>query len=276
MTVRDLLTHTAGLSYGGDSLVRERYMAEGLGPNAGWGWYLADKREGACAVMDRLARLPLVSQPGERWVYGYATDVLGCVVERVAGKPLGDVIAARITGPLGLRDTRFCVPDAERARLATVYMHTPQGLQRAPEGARGQGHYVGAECGAQSGGAGLTSTARDYARFLAALENGGTLGGARVLSPAAVRLMTRHHVGDLYNTAQRGLGFGLGFETVEDPGRAARFGGVGQFGWGGAYQSTYWVDPESGIVGVLLMQLLPGSAGGVFERARAVVHGAMK
>jgi len=273
VTVRDLLTHTAGLSYGGDSLVRAEYEAQGLGPAAGWGWYFADKTEPVCASIERLGKLPFVSQPGERWIYGYATDVLGCVVERAAGASLAEVIRARITAPLGMADTRFCVPEAERARLATVYMQGPQGLARAPEGSRGQGHYVAAPCVSFSGGAGLVSTARDYARFLSMLENGGALGDARVLAPATVALMTSDVVGPLYTTP--GMAFGLGFEIVREPGRAGRYGGAGQYGWGGAYGSSYLVDPESGVVVAFMTQLLPGDTRTVQERVRNLVFQAL-
>jgi len=274
ITVRDLLTHMAGLSYGGEAAVRELYEAQGLGPAAGYGWYFADKTEPICTTIERLAKLPTVVQPGERWVYGYSTDVLGCIVERVAGAPLAEVIRTRITAPLGMPDTRFCVPESERARLATVYTKTPQGLQRAPEGARGQGHYVASPCVSYSGGAGLVSTGRDYARFLVALAGGGALDGTRILAPATVALMTQDHVGDVYG--QPGRGFGLGFEIVTAPGRAARFGGAGQYDWGGAYASHYWVDPQSGIVAVFLTQLLPASPALLHERVRALVHQAVE
>lgn len=274
VTVRDLLTHTAGLSYGGDSLVRAEYEAQGLGPAAGWGWYFADKTEPVCASIERLGKLPFVTQPGERWVYGYATDVLGCVVERAAGASFAEVIRTRITRPLGMADTRFCVPEAERSRLATVYMTGPQGLARAPEGSRGQGHYVAAPCVSFSGGAGLVSTARDYARFLSMLENGGALGGTRVLAPATVALMTSDVAGPLYTAP--GMAFGLGFEIVREPGRAGRYGGAGQYGWGGAYGSSYLVDPASGVVIAFMTQMLPGDVRPVQERVRNLVFQAME
>ena len=127
ITIRDLLTQTAGISYGTDSLVAPLYAAAGLGSAAGYGWYTADKSEPICATMERLATLPFVAQPGERWVYGYATDVLGCVVERAAGAPLDAVIRARLTGPLGMRDTHFFVPPTERDRLTAVYTREPAG-----------------------------------------------------------------------------------------------------------------------------------------------------
>lgn len=273
ITVRDLLTQTAGISYGTDSLVRERYAAEGLGPAAGYGWYFADKREPICASAERLASLPFVAQPGERWVYGYATDVLGCVVERAAGTSLGEFIRDRITGPLGMRDTRFCVPAAERGRLAAVYALEAGRLVRAGDGPRGQGDYVQGPCVSQSGGAGLVSTVGDYTRFLVMLANGGAVGGTRILSPASVALMSRDQVGALYG--RPGLGFGLGFEVVTDPGRAGRLGERGQYGWGGAYHTMYWVDPANDLVAVLMTQILPASGSILHDRFRALVYQAL-
>src|SRR5204863_9712042 len=135
LTIKDLLTHTAGISYGTDSFVAEQYRAKGLGPAAGYGWYTADKSEPVCETMDRLGTLPFVSQPGEAFVYGYNTDILGCVVEKASGMPLDEFIRTRITAPLGLKDTRFFIPPAEHDRLAAVYASGPDGLiVRAPEG----------------------------------------------------------------------------------------------------------------------------------------------
>ena len=176
ITIRDLLTHTAGISYGTDSLVASSYAAKGLGPRAGFGWYTADKDEPICATMERLATLPFVAQPGERYVYGYNTDILGCVVERASGMPLDQFIRTRITAPLKMEDTHFFLPPAKRERLATVYTRGPDGrLVRSPEGPRGQGDYVDGPRTSFSGGAGLLSTARDYARFLQMLLERGKL-----------------------------------------------------------------------------------------------------
>src|SRR5690348_4844834 len=140
ITIHDLLTHTAGISYGTDSLVAPLYAAAGLGPAAGWGWYTADKKEPICSTIQRLAALPFVAQPGERFVYGYNTDVLGCVIERVAGTSLDEVIRTRITGPLGMKDTHFFLPPEKRARLTAVYASgADMKAARAPDGPRGQG-----------------------------------------------------------------------------------------------------------------------------------------
>ncbi len=257
ITIRDLLTHTAGISYGTDATVAALYEAKGLGPAAGWGWYTADKDEPVCDTMERLGTLPFVAQPGEAWVYGYNTDVLGCVVERASGMPLDRFIASRITGPLGMKDTHFFLPLEQRARLAAVYGNGPDGkIRRAPEGARGQGHYVDGPRKSFAGGAGLLSTAHDYARFLEMIRRGGELDGVRILSPRTVALMTTNQVGDLYRTP--GLGFGLGFETTDRYG-ASGMASVGAFGWGGAYGTTYKVDPQARLVLVMMVQLLPNT-----------------
>jgi CubicO group peptidase (beta-lactamase class C family) len=258
ITIRDLLTHTAGISYGTDQLVAPLYEAKGLGPAAGWGWYTADKNEPICETMERLGTLPFVAQPGDAWVYGYNTDILGCIVERVAGVPLDEFIKTRITGPLRLKDTYFFVPLDQSQRLTAVYASDSTGhTVRAPDGPRGQGNYVDGPRRSFAGGAGLLSTAHDYARLLQMVLGHGTLDGARILAPHTIDLMTTNQVGTLFNT--NGLGFGLGFETTDRYG-ANGMASVGTFSWGGAYGSTYWVDPKEGLVGVFMIQQLPNSS----------------
>ncbi len=254
ITIRDLLTHTAGISYGIGSLVGPLYEAKGLGPAAGWGWYTADKDEPICNTMERLGTLPFIAQPGEAFVYGYNTDILGCVVERASGVPLDEYFKSRITGPLGMHDTEFFLPGNQRVRLTTVYASDSTGhALRAPDTPRGQGDYVDGPRKSFSGGAGLLSTARDYARLLEALRKGGELDGARILAPHSVDLMTTNQVGTLYDP--NGQGFGLGFRTTD---RYGSYGmtSVGSFSWGGAYGSIYWVDPKERLVGVLMIQLI--------------------
>jgi CubicO group peptidase (beta-lactamase class C family) len=253
ITIADLLTHTAGISYGTDSLVAADYEAKGLGPAAGFGWYTADKDEETCVTMERLAALPFVAQPGESYVYG----ILGCVVERASGMPLDQFLVERITKPLGMKDTRFFLPAAERNRLATVYSSGPEDtVVRAPEGARGQGDYVEGPRKNFAGGAGLLSTARDYARFLEMTRNGGVLDGVRILSPRSVALMTTNQSGTLHSTT--GLGVGFGFETVDRYG-ALGLSSVGAYWWGGAYGSNYLVDPDARLVMVYMIQQIPNS-----------------
>lgn len=257
ITIKDLLTHTAGISYGTQPDVAKLYEAKGLGPAAGFGWYTADKTEPICDSIEKLATLPFVSQPGEAFVYGYNTDILGCVIEKASGQPLDEFIKARITRPLGMKDTQFFLPPAQKARLAAVYGNGSDGkIVRSPEGPKGQGDYVDGPRKSFAGGAGLLSTARDYARFLEMLRNGGTVGGVRVLSPRTVKLMTTNQVGTLYNP--NGQGFGLAFSITERYG-ANGMESVGGWGWGGAYGTTYRVDPEARLTTVLMIQLLPNS-----------------
>ena len=258
ITIRDLLTHTAGISYGTGRAEAPLYEPKGLGPAAGFGWYTADKDEPICDTMERLGSLPFTAQPGESYVYGYNTDILGCVIERASGMPLDRFLAQRITGPLRMQDTQFYLPPADRQRLAAVYASGPDGLiTRAPDGARGQGHYVDGPRKSFAGGAGLLSTAKDYGRFLEMIRNGGALDGARILSPRSVALMTTNQVGTLHSAA--GLGFGLGFETTDRYG-AAGLASVGSYGWGGAYGSSYRVDPDARMVMLLMIQLLPSAS----------------
>jgi len=274
VTIHDLLTQTAGLSYGTDSLVRDDYRAAGLGPAAGYGWYLADKAEAVCATMDRLGTLPLVAQPGETWVYGYATDVLGCVVERASGVPLDRFFQERIFTPLKMNSTWFFPPSSEAGRLTAVYAVTPEGaLVRAPDGPMGQGDYITGPRQDFAGGAGLVSTAGDYARLLQMLLNGGALEGARILSPATVSLMTAPAVDSLYDTP--GMAFSLGFEVLVNPGLAGAFGPAGRFGWGGAYGSSYWVDPADDLVVVFMQQVLPRRGLDLSDKFRTMVYAAL-
>ena len=257
ITIRDLLTHTAGISYGTEPSVADMYEEKGLGPAAGMGWYTADKDEPVCDTMDRLGTLPFVAQPGAEWVYGYNTDILGCIVEKVSGLSLDVYLRERILAPLGMKDTQFFLAPAQKHRLAAVYASGKDGKYvRALEGARGQGHYVDGPRRNFAGGAGLLSTARDYARFLEAMRRGGTLDGVRILSPLAVKLMSTNQVGTLHATD--GRGFGLGFETVDRFG-ASGMSHEGAFGWGGAYGSLYRVDPEARLTMVLMFQLIPNT-----------------
>jgi CubicO group peptidase (beta-lactamase class C family) len=268
--LRDLLTHTAGIGYGGGT-------AQDLWRQADiTGWYFAHRDEPIGETVARMARLPFDAQPGDRFVYGYATDILGVVIERVTGQSLDDFLRTRILEPLRMHDTHFFLPPDKRARLATVYSAGEDGtIRRAPDAGttQSQGAYVDGPRRSFSGGAGLVSTATDYARFLQMLLNGGELDGVRLLSPGSVALMTEDHLGDRYPTP--GVGFGLGFSVVRDVGSRGIPGSVGEFGWGGAYHSTYWVDPQEQLVVVYLTQLLP--AGGVddFARVRALVYSAL-
>jgi CubicO group peptidase (beta-lactamase class C family) len=269
ITIRDLLTHTAGISYGQGSLAESEYKAAGV-----IGWYLADKKEPIVPLMERLAALPFDAQPGERYVYGFNTDILGAVVEKGSGMPLDQFFKTRIFDPLKMADSSFFLPPEKRDRLATVYSAAPNGgLVRAPDGGTGQGDYVDGPRACFGGGAGLLSSPMDYARFLQMLVNGGELDGVRILSPKTVELMTANHVGTLYNDGN--MGFGLGFEVIEHLGRTGRFGSVGTYGWGSAYFQRYFVDPQEKLVAVFYAQLIPAGGLDIQEKWRDLVYAAI-
>ena len=282
VTIRHLLTHTAGITYGGGTAAGEWVDADITG------WYFAHREEPIRETVRRMAALPFEAHPGDYWVYGYATDILGAVVEVASGLPLDEFLRTRIFEPLGMADTHFYLPPEKRDRLTVVYSAGEDGFTRAPDpgGMVGQGAYVDGPRTSFSGGAGLLSTASDYGRFLQMLLNGGRLGDARILSPKSVELMTVDHLGgllvrDLNDAsavfgAERGVGFGLGFRVVEDVGAHGAPGSEGLYGWGGAYHSSYWVDPEQELVAVYLAQLIP--AGNLDDHAkfRALVYQAIE
>ncbi len=274
ITLRDLLTHTSGLGYGGGH-ASDRWKAAGI-----QGWYFADRDEPIGATVARMAALPLESQPGEKWTYGYSSDVLGAVLERAAGEPLDAVLRSRVLDPLGMKDTSFYLPEEKRDRLAVVYSaKAAGGIERAPDpgGMEGQGRYLVGPRKSFSGGAGLLSTANDYARFLQMLLDGGTLEGRRILSPSSVRLMTANHVGSLFPASWGGgVGFGLGVAVTTDLGARGTPGSAGEFGWGGAYHSSYWVDPEEGLVVVYFTQLIPAGDVDDHGKLRALVYQALE
>ena len=270
ITLRDLLTHTAGLGYGGGP-AKELWEKAGI-----TGWYFADRDEPVGAVLFRMAALPFDAQPGEKYVYGYGTDLLGVVVEKASGQSLDEYLRTRIIEPLRMRDTHFYLPASKVDRLATVYSAREGSLERAPSTGTmvSQGAYVEGPRKAFSGGAGLLSTAADYARFLQMMLGGGELDGARILSRKTVELMTSDHLPPAVEF-RRGEGFGLGFSVVKDVGQRGLPGSVGEYGWGGAYHSTYWVDPREELVVVYMSQLIPSGSLDDHTRLRALVYQAI-
>ena len=274
VTIRDLLTHTSGLGYGG-GVAADRWKAAGI-----QGWYFAGRDESIGATVSRMASLPFDAQPGEKWVYGYSTDVLGALLEKVSGQDLETFLRSRLLDPLGMKDTSFYLPGEKAGRLAVVYSLLDGRLVRAAEGGgmEAQGEYVKGPRKSLSGGAGLLSTAADYARFLQMLLNGGELDGPRILSRNSVRLMTANHVGELLSRtgeAMRGEGFGLGVAVREAFGDRGTPGSVGEYGWGGAYHSSYWVDPAEQLVVVYLSQLIPAGDLDDHSKLRALVYQAL-
>jgi CubicO group peptidase (beta-lactamase class C family) len=268
ITIRDLLLHTSGLGYG-TGVAADAWQKAGI-----QNYYFSDRSEPIGATVSRMAALPMDAHPGEQWVYGYSFDVLGALIERVSGQPLDRFLQERLFAPLGMQDTSFYLPAAKRDRLTSVYARIDGRLARAPaDGAAGQGAFADGPRQSFSGGAGLLSTAGDYGRFLQMLLNGGEFEGRRYLSRKTVELMTSDHLSPI--VFRPGVGEGLGFSVVNDVGRRGEPGSVGEFGWGGAYHSTYWVDPREELVVVYLTQLVPAGDIDDFGKLRALVYQAI-
>jgi len=264
ITIRDLLTHTAGISYGSGP-AREEYTKAGIS-----GWFLADKAMPIGDVIKKLATLPFDAQPGEKFIYGYNTDILGYLVECVSGMTLAQFIEKKIAEPLGMADTHFFLPAEKVGRFSSVYGVDEKGGIKRVEDAR-DNFYVNGPRQCYAGGAGLLSTAEDYARFLLMLLGGGQLGGVCLLSPKSVELMTVDHVGSLYGSQA----FGLGFWLTDRLGRNGQPGSAGSYGWGGAYHTTYWVDPAEQMVCVLMTQLMPAGGSDLQAKFRTMVYQAV-
>jgi CubicO group peptidase (beta-lactamase class C family) len=220
--------------------------------------------------IDKLAAEPLISQPGAAFNYSLSTDVLGRVVEVASGQPFNVFLRERIFKPLKMTDTDFVVPETKWSRLVTVYSPDGKGGIRPmtdPE-AFGNTHmspwqYYKDGKTYFSGGAGLASTASDYARFGNMLLNGGVLDGARLLSPKTIELMTANHTADVphpLSIAGPGKEFGLGFQVVTDLAATQTMGSVGMYGWSGIYGTVFWIDPKEKLVSVMMVQRYPGSA----------------
>ena len=270
ITVRDLLTHSAGIGYGWGPGA-ERWEEAGIVD-----WYFADRDEPIADTVERMGNLPMDAHPGEKFVYGYATDILGVVIERASGMALDEFLRVEIIEPLGMVDTHFYVPPEKADRLTVVYSVTEEnGMARAPDPGHmvGQGMYLEGPRKSFSGGAGLVSTPGDYARFLEALRRGGTLDGVRILSPKTVELMTVDHVHDAWQGD--GGGFGLGFGITEEIGWSGLPGSPGTYAWGGAYHSTYWVDPAEELVVSYMTQVIPAQGLDDHQRIRALIYQAL-
>ena len=228
--------------------------------------------------MTRLARIPLLHKPGEKWTYGLSVDVLGRVVEVASRKTLEKFFEERIFEPLGMRDTHFFIPDDKMSRLATAYAPRREGglkrldSERIVEGPfiycadhpyKGQRRYF-------SGGGGLCSTVTDYLRFSQMLLNGGELDGRRLLKQKTVRLMTTDRVGHL-----RKEGFGLGVSVTRNSQESGGLDCIGSFGWGGFWYTTFFVDPDKEMIGVCMGQLHPEGGATLNRRFKSLVYQAV-
>ncbi len=271
ITIHDLLTHTSGIGYG-DGIAKDLWEKAKI-----QGWYFADRDEPIQAVVSRMAGLPFDAQPGEKFVYGYSADILGALIEVVSGESLNTFLKNNILDPLGMNDTHFYLPKNEKERLTVVYSSSGEGLKRAPDpgGMVGQGAYVDGPRKCFSGGAGYLSTALDYAKFLQMMLNKGEFNGKRIISRKTVELMTVNHLGEVQFPWTKGTGFGLGFSILEDLGLRGTPGSEGEYGWGGAYHSTYWVDPKEELVVVYFTQLIPAIGVDDHSKLRALVYQAL-
>jgi len=279
MTIRDLMCHCSGLTYGfmERSNVDAAYRKLGVADRARQDYTLKD-------VIETLADMPLEFSPGTRWNYSVATDVVGFLVELLSGRRFDVYIEEEILKPLGMIDTGFTIKDSQLQRFACNYELKPDGaitLIDSPENSQ----YC--KCSFFSGGGGLVSTAGDYFRFLMMLRNGGELDGVRLISRKTVELMAQNHLpdgGDLTQlafpgrfteTPFAGNGFGLGFSVMLDPSRAQIVGTPGEYNWAGMASTAFWVDPAEDMIVIFMTQLVPSSAYPVRRELRTLTYSAL-
>jgi CubicO group peptidase (beta-lactamase class C family) len=257
ITLHDLMTHTSGLGYG----LEDGGPVDRLYQDA----KILRRDEPLAEKVKRLVKLPLWHQPGEGWTYSVATDVLGHVIEVIAGVPLDAYLKQRIFEPLGMVDTDFYVPQEKRERLAALYTldkkgHlTPMQAMDADDPTASDWTEMAQRPEFLSGGGGLVSTAADYLRFGEMLRNQGEWNGQRLLGRKTVALMTMNHLpaGVLHPFENPAMGFGLGVGVLMDVARSQALGSPGTFGWGGAASTDFWVDPKEDMIGLLLLQFMP-------------------
>jgi len=281
LSMRDMLCHTGGLTYGAalialgapdSGLAVDKVYAE-VGVRRGRGETLME-------FMDKLAKVPLLYQPGERWMYSLSTDVCGALVEKISGKRFDKYLQETIFGPLGMKDTAFFVaPDKVDRFCANYRRGEDKSLQLldAPQ----TSEYL-KEPSFFSGGGGLASTTEDYLRFCEMLRRGGEFEGARILGPRTIALMRRNHlkdgkdltqmaIGGFSETANEGVGFGLGFASTMDEVKAGALG-AGDYYWGGAASTIFWVDPKEDMSVVFMTQLMPSGAFNFRGQLKSIIY----
>jgi CubicO group peptidase (beta-lactamase class C family) len=279
MLIWHLLTHTAGLTYG----FHYTHPVDAMYRAAGFEWGTPAGSDLA-ACCDAWAGLPLVFQPGAEWNYSVATDVLGRVVEVASGRRLDEFFSERIFQPLGMTETTFCVDDSEGDRLAALYAADPATRLPVRNGAMGAAALRPPTC--LSGGGGLISSAADYHRFTQMLQRGGELDGVRLLGTRTLRYMTSNHLpggADLEafgrplfaETTFAGVGFGLGFSVVDNPVANKVVSTRGEFAWGGAASTAFWVDPAEELTALFFTQLLPSSTHPIRTQLKQLVYQAL-
>ena len=276
ITFRDLLSHTSGLTYG----FMEATPVDAQYRDRGVDFQTSDKTLGE--VVEIAASIPLLAQPGAEWNYSISTDVLGHLVAVISGKPFDQYLRERVTGPLGMIDTDFHVPADKLSRFAANY--TRAGDDRLMLIDDPTKSIFGSPRKICSGGGGLVSTATDYMRFCRMMLNKGELDGVRLLGRKTVELMTTNHLrGDMADMGQPrfsessyyGIGFGLGFSVMLDPAKAQILGSPGEYAWGGAASTAFWVDPTEDMAVILLTQLMPSSTYPIRRELRVLTYQAV-
>lgn len=279
MQVVDLLRHTSGLTYGfqNRTMVDYAYRKTGVGEMGG--------ELGLDGFIEGLARLPLEFSPGEAWNYSVSTDVVGYLVQKISGQPFQDFLKERIFTPLGMAETGFQVPGGQAGRFAACYNITPKGGLKLQDDPQKSGYLAAPAF--YSGGGGLVSTAADYLKFAQMLLNRGELNGVRLLAPKTVQLMTSNHLpGDadltqmsrsmFSESTNAGVGFGLGFAVVMDPPKTLIPCSKGEFYWGGAASTAFWVDPVEELTVVFMTQAMPSSGYPIRRELRTLVYSALE
>ena len=275
ITIRDLLTHTSGIGYAQIGTPRAKAMYAKAGIHSQIGVPTAQLKQQVLA----LAQMPLEHQPGERFTYGLNSDVLGYLIEVISGQSFAQFIRTRITEPLGMQDTWFYLPPDKHKRLVALHTEDDKGrsvvMKTSPATVGNLNiNYPLAKDGLYSGGAGLVSTAYDYAIFMQMLLNGGIYNNKRIISKNSVDLMTQNQIGNI----DRGPNekFGLGFGILTEQGSAKLGVSPGSFSWGGAFSSQYWIDPKEGIVGQIFLNQFPNSHGDIHDKVKVLVYSAIE
>lgn len=276
ISFRDLLSHTAGLSYGATRHpVDKRYRALGV---------RRDRGETLSTFVNKLVQAPLHYSPGERWMYSYATDVCGYLVEELSGMPLDRYFRTHIFEPLGMTDTAFHVDDSRVQRFTANYQRSRDKTLKLIDDPLASSYTAAPAF--LSGGGGMVGTTADYLKFCEMLRCGGTLDGSRIIGPRTLKMMTRNHlaggrdltrmaIGAFSETAYEGIGFGLGFATTLSEVAAGTLG-EGDYFWGGAASTIFWVDPNEDLVAIFMTQLMPSATFNFRGQLKNIIYAAIE
>lgn len=271
VTIKDLLTHSSGIDYPGIGTNEMKAIYAKAGISSGVGV----THQNLIDEMNKLGGLPLAFQPGTQWRYGLSVDVLGAVIEVITGKSLENFLRENIFNPLKMNDTWFNLPADKASRLTSIY--TEDSLQHIiPWNKKSTGIDPGYPLVAKhyfSGGAGLSSTAMDYAIFLQMIMNGGNYNGKQILSKRVVEMMLHNQLDFPFNGINY---FGLGFEIVSDKGSASHSRNEGTFDWGGYFGTTYWADPKAHLIVLFMTQQVPNSHGELEQKFEQILYGSLK